>query len=188
GQPVLPVEQVETSPLREAFAREVLGMSTAAAAQAVSKRGDPPLSVATDREVLAYVRLKPGAIGYVSASTPVQGAKTLAVGGKGEATLSASREPIRVGPGGAVPAPEKVFNVPPEYPAPARAARTEGTVDLDILISANGTVEDARLIQGNPMLSQAAVAAVKRWKYAPTVINGTPVPVRMVAKVTFVLH
>src|SRR5262245_25758421 len=73
GQPVLPVEQAETSPLRETFAREVLGMSPTAAAQQASRRGDPPLAVATDREVLAYVRLKPGAIGYVSASTPVQG-------------------------------------------------------------------------------------------------------------------
>ena len=72
GQPVLPVEQMDASPLRETFSREVLGMSASAAQQAASHRGDPPVSVASDREVLAYVRLKPGAIGYISASTPIR--------------------------------------------------------------------------------------------------------------------
>lgn len=190
GQPVLPVEQVDASPLRDAFAREMLGMSSSAAAQQVARRGgDPTPAVASDREVLAYVRLKPGAIGYVSASTPVQGVKTISVGGKASDTVTvSSREPIRVGPGGAVPPPAKVVNVPPEYPPAAKTARTEGTVELDILISPTGSVEDARVIKGFPLLSDAAIAAVRQWKYAPTVINGTAVPVRMVAKVAFVLH
>jgi TonB family protein len=190
GQPVLPVEQNETSPLRETFSREVLGMSAAAAQQAASHRGDPPVSVATDREVLAYVRLKPGAIGYVSASTPVQGVKVLAIGRAGEVTttVAGSRDPIRVGSTGPVPMPAKTFDVAPEYPASARTARVEGTIEIDILVGTNGTVEETRIIKSIPQLNAAAMAAVKQWRYAPTVINGVAVPVRMIVKVAFVLN
>jgi TonB family protein len=191
GQPVLPVEQIESSPLRETFAREVLGMSASAAQQAASHRGDPPVSVATDREVLAYVRLKPGAIGYISASTPIQGVKVIAVGGRpGDVTttVAGNREPIRVGSSGPVPMPAKVFDVAPEYPASARTARVEGTIELDILVGPNGTVEETRIIKSIPQLNNAAVAAVRQWRYAPTVINGVAVPVRMIVKVAFVLN
>jgi TonB family protein len=190
GQPVQPVDQNDTSPMRETFAREVLGMSAAAAAQqaAAAHRGDP-VSVASDREVLAYVRLKPGAIGYVSAATPIQGVKVLSIGGKGEATTTmAGREPIRVGSTGPVPMPAKIFDVAPEYPASARGARVEGTIEIDIMVGPTGAVEETRIIKSIPQLNNAAVAAVRQWKYAPTVINGVAVPVRMVVKVSFVLN
>ncbi len=190
GQPVLPVEQMDSSPLRETFAREVLGMSASAAQQAASHRGDPPVSVASDREVLAYVRLKPGAIGYISASTPIQGVKVIAIGRAGEVTttVAGNREPIRVGSSGPVPMPAKVFDVAPEYPASARMARVEGTIEMDILVGPNGTVEETRIIKSIPQLNQAAMAAVRQWRYAPTVINGVAVPVRMIVKVSFVLN
>ena len=190
GQPVLPVEQMDASPLRETFSREVLGMSASAAQQAASHRGDPPVSVASDREVLAYVRLKPGAIGYISASTPIQGVKVIAVGRAGEVTttVAGNREPIRVGSSGPVPMPAKVFDIAPEYPASARTARVEGTIEIDILVGPNGTVEETRIIKSIPQLNQAAMAAVRQWRYAPTVINGVAVPVRMVVKVSFVLN
>lgn len=189
GQPVLPVEQVESSPLRETFYREVLGMSATAAQQAAAHRGDQPVSVATDREVLAYVRLKPGAIGYVSASTPIQGVKALSIGRNGEATTTvASREPIRVGSSGPVPMPAKIVDVAPEYPASARIARVEGTIELDILVGPTGAVEETRIIKSIPQLNNAAIAAVRQWKYSPTVINGVAVPVRMIVKVAFVLN
>jgi ABC-type phosphate transport system substrate-binding protein len=79
GRPAAPVDQTDTA-VREAFARDVLGMpATTAFSQAqqaaASGRGEPPVSVASDREVLAFVRLKPGAIGYISATAPVQGVK-----------------------------------------------------------------------------------------------------------------
>jgi len=190
GQPVLPVEQVDSSPLREQFSREVLGMSASAAQQAASHRGDPPVSVASDREVLAYVRLKPGAIGYISASTPIQGVKVIAIGRAGEVTttVASNRDPIRVGSGGPVPMPAKIFDAAPEYPVSARQARVEGTIEMDILVGPNGTVEETRIIKSIPQLNQAATAAVRQWRYAPTVINGVAVPVRMVVKVTFVLN
>ena len=181
GETVLPVDQVETSALRETFSRDVLSMSPAAAAQ---QAGTP--SVATDREVLAYVRLKPGAIGYVSATIAAEGVKVVNVGGRAGGTAGGPQEPIRVG--GSVPAPAKLVNVPPVYPPVLRAARVEGIVELDVLISAVGSVEEALVLRPIPGLSEAAVAAVRQWKFASTIVNGVAVPVRMNVKVVFSLH
>jgi TonB family protein len=181
GEIVLPVDQVETSALRETFSRDILSMSPTAAAQAA---GTP--SVATDREVLAYVRLKPGAIGYVSASIPAEGVKVVNVGGRAGPSVGGPQEPIRVG--GSVPAPAKLVNVAPVYPPVLRAARVEGTVELEVLISPVGSVEEALVLKPIPGLSEAAVAAVRQWKFASTIINGVAVPVRMTVKVVFALH
>ena len=190
GQPVKPVDQAETSPLREAFSREVLGLSPAAAAQqaGAASNGEPLLAVASDREVLAYVRLKPGGVGYVSASAPTQGLKVLAFGRSGDAAAASGgqQEAIRVG--GAVPMPAKVFTVAPIYPALAKTARTEGVVELELVVGANGSVESVSVIKGIPLITDAAIQAVRQWKYAPTVVNGTAVPVKMTTKVTFSLN
>lgn len=183
GEPVLPVDQVETSPLRETFSREVLGMSPSAAHDAAAAaRGELP-AVATDREVLAYVRLKPGAIGYVSASAPVDGVKVLAFGRS--AGGGGGQEPLRVG--GAIAPPEKRVNVAPVYPMSARTARVEGSVDLEITIGPDGSVDDVTVIKPVHQLTDAAIAAVRRWKYAPTIVNGAPVPVKMMVRVAFTL-
>lgn len=186
GEPALPVDQVESSPLREAFSKDVLGMSPAAVDQAVAaQRGDRPVSVATDREVLAYVRLKPGAIGYVASSTPVDGVRVVSFGGR-SGGVSTWQDAIPVG--GAVPMPTKTFNVPPTYPQPARETRQEGAVEIEILIGANGTIEDARIVKSVALLDDAALFAVRQWKYAPTVINGKPVAVRTMVRVVFSLR
>jgi TonB family protein len=186
GEPALPVDQVESSPLREAFSKDVLGMSPSAADQAIAaQRAERPVSVATDREVLAYVRLKPGAIGYVSSSTPVDGVRVVSFGGRsGGAVTWQDAIPV----GGAVPMPAKTFNVPPVYPMAARDARQEGGVEIEVLIGANGTIEDARVVKSVALLDDAALFAVRQWKYAPTVINGKPVAVRTMVKVIFSLR
>jgi hypothetical protein len=80
GDPVFPVDLGTTSPVREDFSRDVLGLSAAAAVQQWKRApGDAPPSVATDREVLAYVRLKRGAVGYVSAAANLQGVKVVTI-------------------------------------------------------------------------------------------------------------
>jgi TonB family protein len=183
GEPVLPVDQVESSPLRETFSRDILGMSPSAAAQQAAGRGDPAPSLATDREVLAYVRLKPGAIGYVSSGTPVEGVKVVNFGHAGP---EAGMEPVKVG--GSVAPPAKIVNVQPVYPPAARAQRVEGTVDVEIVISPTGTVEQARVVKPAMFLNEAALNAVRQWKFAPTVINGVAVSVKMIVKVAFVLQ
>jgi len=80
GEPAFPVDLAATSPVREEFSRDVLGLTASAAVQQWKKApGDAPLAVATDREVLAFVRLKRGAIGYVSSAANVQGVKVVAI-------------------------------------------------------------------------------------------------------------
>jgi TonB family protein len=188
GRPAAPVDQTDAG-VREAFARDVLGMSaTSAFAQAqqaaASGRGEPPVSVASDREVLAFVRLKPGAIGYVSASAPVQGVKVVAVGGAGRSS-EVAQDPVVVG--GAVRMPVKIVDARPNYPPLARQTRAQGMVEIEIVVRSDGEVEHARVIRSVPLLDSAALEAVRKWKYSPTIVNGVAVPVRFSVGVAFTL-
>jgi TonB family protein len=190
GQPVSPVDLVSTSSVREIFSREILAMSPAASLarwqESNSGRGEPPLSVASDREVLAFIRLKPGAIGYVSAAADIERVKVVSVVARAvERTSSAGQRAIAVG--GAVPSPEKIFDVPPIYPGVARTARLQGVVDVEIVVGTTGSVEQARVMHSVHGLDDAALTAIKQWKYRPTVINGVAVPVLMMVHVSFKL-
>ena len=87
GDAAHPVDLSPSSPVRENFYREVLGVSVPAAIDQWKRIAGPgfaeaPPAMATDREVLAFVRLKRGAIGYVSASANVQGVKVVNVAAK----------------------------------------------------------------------------------------------------------
>ena len=182
GTPVATVDLPATSPVREAFSRELLGMSVSAASARVKSSSTP--TVATDREVLAFVRLKPGAIGYVSASTETQGVRVLPVGGRGDSGGSA---PQIVEVGGAIPMPERLAGPPPEYPVVARNGHVVGDVDIEVVIDPSGNVEKARVVKSIPLLDDAALYAVKRWRYKPTVLNGVAVPVKTRVRVSFSL-
>ena len=64
----------------------------------------------------------------------------------------------------------------PEYPRRARIARVEGLVILDVVIRTDGTVGDVTVIQGLGMkCTEAAIDAVRRWKFEPASVNGQPV-------------
>jgi TonB family protein len=60
-----------------------------------------------------------------------------------------------------------VYRVEPEYPQDLKRIRVGGYVRVDARISPNGAVEAATIVGGNPILAEAAVKAVKKWKYAP---------------------
>ena len=62
--------------------------------------------------------------------------------------------------------------VDPEYPAMARQLRLGGTVQVDAYIDSAGRVEKVQVINGNPLLSSAAVSAVKQWKFSPFTADG----------------
>lgn len=64
------------------------------------------------------------------------------------------------------PARKVITRVEPKYPATLERLYIGGVVKLEVVVAANGTVESAALIGGNPILGQAAIAAVKQWKYA----------------------
>jgi len=80
-----------------------------------------------------------------------------------------------------------IHKVTPAYPPLARQARISGTVVLQAVISKTGAIENLTLKQGHPMLSPAAIEAVRQWKYKPYFLNGEPVEVETVITVNFTL-
>jgi len=77
-----------------------------------------------------------------------------------------------------------LVRIPPEYHPAARATGLSGTVRLRLLIGADGHVEQAEAIGGEPGAKAAAAEAVKQWMYQPTLLNGTPVEVTTEADVS----
>jgi TonB family protein len=74
------------------------------------------------------------------------------------------------------------------YPKIAQSARVQGVVILEATIGPDGSVQDAKVLRSIPLLDQAAVDAVKQWQFAPTLLNGAPVPVIMTVTVNFTLY
>ena len=75
----------------------------------------------------------------------------------------------------------------PQYPVIARTARMQGTVVLQATIAKDGTIQNLRVINGLPMLQQAAIDAVRSWRYKPYLLNGEPVEVETTINVEFKL-
>ena len=70
-----------------------------------------------------------------------------------------------------------VHAVPPQYPPEAGRERIEGTVVLVAVIGSDGSVQDVQVVSGVPILAQAAIEAVKQWRYKPYLLNGVPVEI-----------
>ncbi|MBV8051318.1 MAG: energy transducer TonB [Acidobacteriaceae bacterium] len=80
-----------------------------------------------------------------------------------------------------------IHDVAPTYPPEAGRARIEGAVVLWAVIGKDGTVQDVRVESGLPMLAQAAIDAVKQWRYKPYLLNGEPVEVDSRITINFTL-
>jgi protein TonB len=80
-----------------------------------------------------------------------------------------------------------IYRPQPVYPPLARSARVQGAVLLQAIISREGTIEHLQVLSGHPMLVQAAINAVRQWRYRPYVLNGEPVEVETQVTVNFVL-
>jgi TonB family protein len=76
----------------------------------------------------------------------------------------------------------------PVYPDAARSEDVEGTVTVMALITKYGRVSNVKVTEGDPVLHDAAIAAVKRWTYKPAQDQGRPVPVWVEIPVKFTLH
>lgn len=87
--------------------------------------------------------------------------------------------------GGQIRKPQAVSRVLPQYPDAARRMRAQGDVVVEIVIEKSGSVSEAKAISGPPLLRQAAVDAVRRWKYDPTMLDGQPIAVQMTVTVQF---
>ena len=80
-----------------------------------------------------------------------------------------------------------IHNVRPPYPPLARQARIQGMVVLQAVIGKDGTIQNLRVVSGHPMLAQAALEAVKQWRYKPYFLNGEPVDVDTTININFTL-
>lgn len=96
--------------------------------------------------------------------------------------------PPRIKVGGSVQQGKLLSGPRPVYPQLARAARIEGTVRLEAVISREGAILNLRAVSGHPLLIPAALAAVEQWTFRPTFLNGDPVEVATTIDVTFTLQ
>jgi TonB family protein len=78
-----------------------------------------------------------------------------------------------------------VNRVEPVYPALAKAARIQGVVRFQVVITETGDVADLRLVSGHPLLIQAAKDAVRQWRFKPFVRNGKVISVTAAIEVPF---
>jgi protein TonB len=93
------------------------------------------------------------------------------------------KTPLR--PHSGVMPPSRLVYAAPVYPTIALQVHTEGVVIIDATIDERGNVTDTRILRSIPLLDGAAVAAVRQWKFSPTLLNGVPVPIVMTVTVNF---
>lgn len=120
---------------------------------------------------------EPGAAGLLA-----MGSSKLAVPAPPE-THALPNAPVRVG--GMVKEPKLISNVMPIYPFAAKEANVQGDVVIDTQISDRGSVAHMKVISGPAMLRQAAMDALRRWKYQPSELDGKPVAVEMLVTIRF---
>jgi protein TonB len=94
----------------------------------------------------------------------------------------------RIKVGGNVTAAKIINRTAPNYPPLARQTRISGTVRLHAIIAKDGTVQQLEVLSGHPLLVQAALDAVRQWRYQPTLLNGEPVEVDTTVDVIFSLN
>ena len=114
------------------------------------------------------------------------GANASALSGHAQPTVKfVPAKPIAVSSG--VATGLLIRSTPPVYPSIAKAARVGGTVELHATISKNGTIKDPHVVSGPAMLQQAAVNALRSWRYRPYMLNGEPIEVETSVNVVFSL-
>jgi TonB family protein len=91
--------------------------------------------------------------------------------------------PVKVG--GNVKEPQLISHVMPQYPLTAKEAGIQGDVVIQTTVDAHGNVSSAKVVSGPMMLRGPALEALKRWKYAPSTLNGQPISVQMEVTVKF---
>jgi protein TonB len=85
-------------------------------------------------------------------------------------------------------APVLKHRVEPDYPAAAIATRLQGRVIRQAVISSDGEVEDVKVLRSSPFFDDAAVEAVRQWRYEPARHRGRPVAVYFTVQVDFRLE
>jgi periplasmic protein TonB len=100
---------------------------------------------------------------------------------------AAAKAPVRQKVSEGVMAGALIHRVDPVYPTIARAMHLSGTVRLRAIIATDGSVQHLEVLSGSSILARAAEAAVREWRYHPTLLSGVPVEVETYITVNFVL-
>jgi TonB family protein len=79
----------------------------------------------------------------------------------------------------------KIHDARPIWPEAAQRADVRGTVVVEFTIATDGSVTEARILRGIPLLDEAAIDCVRQWRYAPVLLEGRPIPTHMTAAVSF---
>jgi protein TonB len=83
----------------------------------------------------------------------------------------------------------KLVDVKPEYPEHLKSAKVGGVVLIEAVIGTDGTIQDVQVENApDPDLASAAVDAVRQWQFSATLLNCTPIDVRMKVTVNFTIQ
>jgi protein TonB len=93
---------------------------------------------------------------------------------------------VRVG--GNIIAPKTIKKVTPEYPDLAKAARLSALIILEARVDTHGVVKSVTVLRGHPLFDEAAMEAVKQWRYRPLLLNGEPTEFIVSVTMTFNLQ
>jgi len=118
-----------------------------------------------------------GVLGGALKSAPAPLPAALAAGAVGP------KKPVRVG--GDVKQPRLLFGPDPAYPVLAKQTRVTGTVVIEAVIDEHGNVKGMHVISGDPLLIPAALDAVSKRKYEPTILDGEPTPLDLRIEISF---
>lgn len=141
----------------------------------------PPLPESPNGGVIGGVGIPGGTRNGVLGGLPLSFAPSLPP----PPVRAAKQKPAQIRQGGIVVAARAIHQPRPDYPPLARMARIQGVVRLEAVISTDGTIQNLKLISGPPLLIPAALEAVARWRYQPTLLNGEPVEVLTEIDVNF---
>jgi TonB family protein len=90
--------------------------------------------------------------------------------------------------GGDVKQARLISSAPPSYPSLAKTQHVAGDVRVDALIDASGRVTTMKVVSGPTLLHQAAMDALRQWKYQPATLNGNAVPMHLTVTIQFRLQ
>jgi len=103
--------------------------------------------------------------------------------------LAAAKQPLApptaLQTGGDVKPARMISSLAPVYPMLAKNQHIEGDVRVDALIEASGRVSAMKVVSGPPLLQQAAMDALRQWKYQPATLDGKPVPMHLTVTIQF---
>jgi len=163
-------EEVEPEAQRPSLGRVRLAKPKVGHDARTSVNGDAAPTLETDGEQLP------------AGDSPLSGG--LLAGNANQPAAPGTPTPV----GGDVVIARLISSVPPAYPALARTQHIQGDVRIDALIGANGRVTSMKVISGPTLLHQAAMDALRQWKYQPATLDGKPVALHLTVTIQFHLQ